>query len=809
MSVTQLINTPQTMAPKIFINTYQHYKKKTDRIAQWLLDTAEQFGYSYSIQSAAESEKKSRVGEVQPYRIRLAQFRELATVIVNGKERPSIPRALINLLKDTISLRKDFAQFFRKHRKQTSSVEADSKHTHFIEKLEEVLEILKPAESPVPLARSALENNGATLTEPKNQNLDNRFSALAVEELDDYDLFPEVTASPAAKKSSVKPRQVVFQPNTDNDNVDELQFAIYCFFEDLNNARLHLQKLWTQYKLGMIGLEDVSVITNTTFDLARRADEELCLSLSHIPEADFLLSDPGGLGYILYAYSCMTNGVDPTKRQEPDDWFNYEMADLGQWLYLPMKTMLSAFWKVINPGRLPLFRKGFYGTYRPEANRSRMSLREKFAENKIVIMEALPDFCMMEMGSVDPVGRDELTRGLKEMCTTKKASTWLLFATQVFLDINHLLRLQVNRGLQELRVSGEVAKQSLKNALNFTAKTKLDNWAVSNNQMISNTVSQIDKYIIGDVISNTKRRLLGSRQYDLGGEPEPFHLFKRHPLLCGMISFTLTLTVREIGTTIVEAWGSILYTAYLYKALRQESALDVPWPDMETFISIHTPEKLFVGGYPTSLEDSVKKYYLMMGVAPRAFAKDHSRRNQRGRMNIASGKGPRNWNVDSPIFAIFKKRLVEMTGSAEWTVHSIERLLNEASLSKPQQKAARRRWEKTQQLTMLQLLDALQVGLAVEAKGLHFNYLEMHFKCIELLHTLRNDLHEKFVHYWGPQYLEHEGQISNIAGYIIYVASESQKLVKASKELRKADVGSDMLLKAGRVVKAFLDPTIL
>lgn len=65
------------------------------------------------------------------------------------------------------------------------------------------------------------------------------------------------------------------------------------------------------------------------------------------------------------------------------------------------------------------------------------------------------------------------------------------------------------------------------------------------------------------------------------------------------------------------------------------------------------------------------------------------------------------------------------------------------------------------------------------------------------------------MHHWGLQYLEHEGQISNIAGYIIYVASESQKLAKASKELRKADVGSDILLKAGRVVKAFLDPTIL
>lgn len=247
---------------------------------------------------------------MQPYRIRLAQFQDLAAAIVNGKEQPtpSIPRALINLLKDTISLRKDFAQFFRKHHKQASSKNTDLTHTHFIKQLEEVLEILKPAcpeESPVYLARSALGNNGDTLTEPKTPNLENRFSNLEVEELDDFDYFQK--SQPALLLKSLQSNQdrFFFQPNTDDDdgNVDDLQFAIYFFFEDLNNARLHLQKLWTQYKLGMISLEDVSVITNTTFDLARRADEEICLPLCHIPEAAYLLSDPGRLGYILYIYS--------------------------------------------------------------------------------------------------------------------------------------------------------------------------------------------------------------------------------------------------------------------------------------------------------------------------------------------------------------------------------------------------------------------------------------------------------------------------------------------------------------------------
>lgn len=64
-----------------------------------------------------------------------------------------------------------------------------------------------------------------------------------------------------------------------------------------------------------------------------------------------------------------------------------------------------------------------------------MSLTEKFAENKIVIIEALPDFYIMTIGNVNPVGQDVLIRGLKEICTTKKAIIWLLFVTQVFLDI--------------------------------------------------------------------------------------------------------------------------------------------------------------------------------------------------------------------------------------------------------------------------------------------------------------------------------------------------------------------------------------
>ncbi len=94
-------------------------------------------------------------------------------------------------------------------------------------------------------------------------------------------------------------------------------------------------------------------------------------------------------------------------------------------------------------------------------------------------MEALPDFCMLEEVTAAPLGQDELTKGLRDMCRTKKTSAWLCFATQVFLDINHPLRLQVNSGLQEFKVDGDVARRLLNKTLEFTANTELNNWTPS------------------------------------------------------------------------------------------------------------------------------------------------------------------------------------------------------------------------------------------------------------------------------------------------------------------------------------------
>lgn len=149
--------------------------------------------------------------------------------------------------------------------------------------------------------------------------------------------------------------------------------------------------------------------------------------------------------------------------------------------------------------------------------------------------------------------------------------------------------------------------------------------------------------------------------------------------------------------------GDQFYVSHLYNTLRQNSALEISWPDIETFISIYTPEMLFVGGLPTTLQDCMRRYNLMLGLAPQAFAKDGLARRKGWKGNkksCPSPKGPREWARNSPIVDIFKKRYVDLAGPVDWSLHNIEELLSKAA----NHKAAPNRSKKPNQLSSLELL---------------------------------------------------------------------------------------------------------
>jgi len=83
---------------------------------------------------------------------------------------------------------------------------------------------------------------------------------------------------------------------------------------------------------------------------------------------------------------------------------------------------------------------------------------------------------------------------------------------------------------------------------------------------------------------------------------EPFKLLKQYPSLCGVWLFSLMYLTQEAGVAFCNAWGSVMCTAHLYNAVRQEKLLQSIWKDMELVLLLQDDDNMFVGNRPKKAE---------------------------------------------------------------------------------------------------------------------------------------------------------------------------------------------------------------
>ncbi len=62
-------------------------------------------------------------------------------------------------------------------------------------------------------------------------------------------------------------------------------------------------------------------------------------------------------------------------------------------------------------------------------------------------------------------------------------------------------------------------------------------------------------------------------------------LLKRHPLLCGMMLFRLSVVTQDIGIVLVNAWGAVPSILHLYNAAVAEHTITKSWVDLEAVVS--------------------------------------------------------------------------------------------------------------------------------------------------------------------------------------------------------------------------------
>ena len=288
-----------TTLPSFLFDSHKRYKEDTNRVATWLVETAQKYGHPLKGQppssrpsgrlkgkdrkKAREAEKAGGAGTTIPvirYTITVKEFTDLADWIANLQPSVKVPRLILSLIRSAIALRKRCADWFQKNGDKEEVILDNLNHSHFIGVLERVLQILEP-KSVSESTDSAQEGmhtqnmDGGAKSETELDRLTNIYDVLSIDENDDSTATP-ATATAAQNVASCQTtpppsRKKIYEMETTDE---ELIFAFFCFFDDLHELRKFLLTLWLQYKDRSLDLMTVSVTTNTAINLVSRVEQD-------------------------------------------------------------------------------------------------------------------------------------------------------------------------------------------------------------------------------------------------------------------------------------------------------------------------------------------------------------------------------------------------------------------------------------------------------------------------------------------------------------------------------------------------------
>lgn len=817
------------MLPKFLQSSYARYKEDTNAFATWLLETANKCGYPPPALSAAvplanraNSKDKGNANDVAnavPYSVTTKDLQELANVVADSAL--TVPRSILTVAKRAIKLRKTVTSWFLGQGDSAS----DERHAYFITALEKICETLewkisqasaKPdaQKSPQPPTDNAQSEDGEAAA------FLNRFAVLTVEE--PQDTAAQTKPTPTESKKLVK---VTVVEEDDNEAADldlgPLLFKTLCLLQDLHSMRKFLSITWSEYRDGKIDLMNAAVVTDTALQFA----QDLVKDLETDWHATLTSERNNDVQNLVFNLAVMNRGDSAAASVEIGLPYNKNMADVAEWCYIPTRVLLESFANVLQADHLPVFKKGHFGIYDPKANRERMSVGEKFNEDKIILLSILPEFCMLDAFNIHMPVEDVLTRGLAEFAKTKQVTLWLCFAAQIFLDVHHAMRHSALGAFADLRMSGLRIQKTIKEyqQLSKTHPTP-EFWPKEGDEEIQGISTAVQSWIIQDLFHDLR---VQSGLDRVGPPPEKHTLLSQHPILCGLFLFQLNLRMQFVGQQLVTQWYDVQQLAFLYNLVVKSSPMhkDLRWPDMDAFIKIHGESHIFIGSRPRNAAESLQRLELATGISSATnFARDSRNKSEWHKPN---GKDARILTPTTAVANLFFDSGPDPLPGAAAGIAGLETILDQLSqqkskqessalTKKQRQKQAQRRpnpelsiarnWSHTHNIDVLHLLALLKTRLFEEEPVILYNYFGMHKRAVELLRLIRDKEHHKFLQYFTAGYIRDDTFISNIVILIHHVARGSAQNAQAMGLGSRSgnEICSRIVVSAADVMRGYL-----
>jgi hypothetical protein len=793
----------------VFFSTYKLYKQGTAQVVAWLGKTAAKCGYELHPADTSTPEKVMKKGSKSNKNSSTKSAAQVTKLVLSVNQLPVLAKfiserfhqvsdfktlpSIVAVLKDVISKRKEWAKRFE--RPDVNGVD-NLRHEHFVNVLDEVFQTLRAVLSasefdkgPNPPVTDHHENSASE----EEMALSNVFAVLALDESKDLEggSNNEKTAPKLTGNSSrVQPHTTTYE--LDNQLGDEeVVFMIYCFFEDFQQVRHFLDQSWSDYKLGMLDLPTVAVTTNVAVQMLQRAEKAL---LEALPK-DLKIAGYEKVGIYLYMAIAVGRGINPSFRYKTDDVINMDLQDIADFTCLPVSIILKSFLPVLAAcPAFPVYKPGFFGKI--DSSGRPLSWRDRFKQDKIILLEFLPEFCYLSRLKVKMPVVDELSRGLIEMMETKQIPIWLVLACQLYLDIFDTMFKGVGYDAhKQLQDCGQHVSKTVQEYLDFSKEMWLENWPEENDKALRILKLEADMWVNQDYCAFFQKKLLKAVNLP-ESSVRPYGLLSRHPILCGLMMFRLNLKLQEAGVTVVTARGSLPTVLHLYNAVKQELAeVGFPlWEDAENVIQIQSKEQIFVGEYPKNAEEYLKQFALVMGYSATSFG-----RNIRdGGRPRASKHGPREMIKTSTMADVFHGEICGSQPRSDITFHKIEQAITKVS---PERKSGTRSEGKARPFTSVSFLSSLQAQIESESLALNMNYVGLHIRCFNLLRDIKLKLDPDFRKYLGPNYVERESEFPFLVGYLFLIATQSGKAGEILLKVRSDSVKSMILLKAGDILR--------
>ncbi|KAG6035632.1 hypothetical protein E4U41_005999 [Claviceps citrina] len=816
------------MLPAALVSTYQQYKEDTNSIAAWLASTAKAAGFSVNVlspessgasipassrrlkgkarvkakkQAARLPAKPSAAPTQSTYIIGIKDFITLAEYIAS--KAVAVPRELGKTIQRVINARSGFGSRLENHGQVVPELSA-ARHTHFVGVLEKVRQVLSPL----------MPTETSDETTSQTSELSNRFANLVVFEPSSEFLNAPDFERP--KQTQDDPSRYESEPM---DSLEEAFFALTALVNDMNQVKSQVRWIWSNYNNGMFDLAAAAIATNTAIDLVRNMTEDV----------NPLLELHGGLGQMLeqfHVMQCLLKGwsrdelVLSTKDSFNDN-FNYEAYDVAEGTYLAAYRMLESFVAILQPEEIPLYKEGMFGYFDPNSDRSKKTGRQKFVDDRALIMPYLSELMTVLRGFDDWLVKDEFIRGMEELDKTKQVPFYAVFAAQIFLDISYELGPDIERPFNTMMVHMNFMDNDLKEHFQFHAKMKIDNWPASNDALLRELHRHIH-WIQSDpvrAIQTRMRRRIGAPVPDI----ESHRLFRMSPVISGLVLYHFRGRYHDAGIALANAWGSIQYCQHLSNAVQLLVPGAVKWPDMDVVYTNLGPDSFFVGNErPKTLADCFLKFSLQMGTSVAAMSA-----RRRKKTSLVSKAGPRGFKEGvSPVQAMFAPRYVQRKGQFGLTPEHVNRII-ELSLfeyegseeegrlilgqiedpeklkekkkmwhqqqphrgqgsRKTSSKAPRKKVHDGGRMTVEQLIEQLALVLNAEMLEFSFPYMHMHRECWQVLRAVRKSCDALLRELYTPAYMERESELPFVVGWILIAASGIDDGVVDFRPLRTA-----------------------